>query len=170
MSNGFPKEVDGENRPFRDSILNGLVGKWKVTGKIVGKRIEQFCEAHWVLNHQFLRVHFIDAASKARRDRRGATNLRAEYEAMVFVGYDNMSERYVVHWLDVFGGRFSETLGFGTRTKRNSIRFVFESPSGPLHNTFTWNPRSRIWSILIKQKDENGRWTVFAEETLQRAL
>ena len=130
MSNGFPKEVDGENRPFRDSTLDGLVGKWKATGKIVGKRIEQFCEAHWFLNHQFLRVHFIDAASKARRDRRGETVLRAEYEAMVFVGYDNLSERYVVHWLDVFGGRFSETLGFGTRTKRNSIRFVFEGRLG----------------------------------------
>lgn len=33
------------------------------------------------------------------------------YEAMVFIGYDNTSERYVVHWIDVFGGRFSETLG-----------------------------------------------------------
>ena len=170
MSNGSLKEVDGENRPFRDNLVEELVGKWKVTGKIVGKRIEQYCQADWVLNHQFLRVHFIDAASKAHRDRRDATVLKAEYEAMVFVGYDNMSERYVVHWLDVFGGRFSETLGFAMRTKRNSIRFVFEGPSGPLHNTFTWNPRGRIWSILIEQKDENGRWTVFAEETLQRAL
>ncbi len=136
----------------------------------MGKRIEQFCEADWVLNHQFLRVHFMDAASKARRDRRGETILRADYEAMVFVGYDNKSERYVVHWLDVFGGRFSETLGFGTRTKRNSIRFAFEGPFGPLHNTFTWNPRSWIWSILLKQKDENGKWRVFADELLQKIL
>ena len=113
MSNGFPKEVDGENRPFRDSTLDGLVGKWKATGKIVGKRIEQFCEAHWFLNHQFLRVHFIDAASKARRDRRGETVLRAEYEAMVFVGYDNMSERYVfTGWMSL-GVGFQKHWGLG---------------------------------------------------------
>ena len=88
---------------------------------------------------------------------------------MVFIGYDNMSERYVVHWIDIFGGRFSETLGYGTLQGQDSIRFVFEYPTGPLHNTFTWNPKNRIWSILIRQKDENGKWTVFADEILRKA-
>ena len=87
---------------------------------------------------------------------------------MVFVGYDNMSERYVVHWPDIFGGRFSETLGYGKRKDRNSIRFLFEGGTGPLQNTFTRNPRNGTWSMVIDQKDAKGKWTTFARESLQR--
>ena len=49
---------------------------------------------------------------------------------MIFIGYDNTSERYVVHWLDNFGGRFSETLGYGLRSG-NSIKFVSSTPTVP---------------------------------------
>ena len=56
-----------------------------------------------VLQRQFLRVHMKDLATPP------------DYEAMIFIGYDNASERYVAHWIDVFGGRISETLGYGTR-------------------------------------------------------
>jgi hypothetical protein len=33
------------------------------------------------------------------------------------------------------GGRFSETLGYGTRDG-NAIRFVFEYPDGPFRTTY----------------------------------
>jgi hypothetical protein len=36
-------------------------------------------------------------------------------QAWIFLGFDHRSERYVAHWIDMFGGRASETLGFGTR-------------------------------------------------------
>jgi hypothetical protein len=58
------------------------------------------------------------------------------------VGYDNTSERYVAHWLDVYGGRFSETLGYGRRSS-DSIEFVFEYPAGPFHTTFSWKPETK---------------------------
>ena len=168
MSTDHPKlEVDGEHHIFQDKLLEGLVGNWKVTGRIAGQQFDQYCNADWVLNHQFLRVHFIDSAARNRGSMGTPSN--AEYEAMVFIGYDNMSERYVVHWIDIFGGRFSETLGYGTLQGQDSIRFVFEYPTGPLHNTFTWNSKNRIWSIQIRQKGENGKWTVFADEILQKA-
>lgn len=126
-------EVDGEHCIFQDRLLEELVGKWQIHGKIAGQRIEQYCEADWVLKHQFLRVHFIDSAAGNRKSKDVSSH--AEYEAMVFIGYDNMSERYVVHWIDIFGGRFSETLGYGTLQGQDSTRFVFEYPTGPLHNT-----------------------------------
>src|SRR5207302_11518349 len=159
-------EVDGEHYIFQDKLLEGLVGNWKVTGRIAGQRFEQYCDADWVLNHQFLRVHFIDSAARNRGNMETPSN--AEYEAMVFVGYDNMSERYVVHWLDIFGGRFSETLGYGKRKDRNSIRFLFEGGTEPLQNTCTRNPRNGTWSMAIDQKDAKGKWTTFARESLQR--
>jgi hypothetical protein len=51
------------------------------------------------------------------------------YEAIWYMGYDTTSERYVLHLLDIFGARYSETLGFGTRDGK-AIRFVFEYPDG----------------------------------------
>src|SRR5215510_6509117 len=87
------------------------------------------------------------------------------HEAMVFIGYDNTSKRYVVHWLDHFGGRFSETLGYGLRSG-NSIKFVFEYPDGPFHNTFTWDEKTGGWNFLLQTKDKTGNWVVFAEDTL----
>lgn len=139
--------------------------KWHVTGTVVGRLLDHACDADWTVNHQFLKVHFLDVSKAAPRGNRPPV----PYEAFVFIGYDNMSERYVVHRLDVFGGRFSETLGYRTRPTANSIKFMFEYPDRPLHNTFAWHGDHGTWSILIRQKDARGHWTTFAEELLTRA-
>jgi len=90
-----------------------------------------------------------------------------QYEAMVFIGYDNASNRYVAHWFDVFGGRFSETLGYGTPSG-NAIKFNFEYPDGPFHNTFTWFPETRSWVSSMEIKDKSGKWINFAEDAFAR--
>ncbi|MGD1055521.1 MAG: hypothetical protein ABR867_05525 [Nitrososphaerales archaeon] len=168
MPTSQPVEIDGENSPFRDALLDKLVGKWRVKGRIAGQAIMHACDAEWVLNHQFLRVHFVDVSAIENRRARSKPR-KPDYEAEVFIGYDNMSERYVVHWLDTFGGRFSESLGYGRRDGANAVRFVFEYPDGPLHNTFSWKTNDKTWSIMIEQKDGRGKWTVFAEEVLERS-
>lgn len=56
--------------------------------------------------------------------------------------YDGFQfSRYVGTPLDIFGGRFSKTLGFGLRAG-NQICFVFEHPDGPFHTTHRWNPEN----------------------------
>jgi hypothetical protein len=147
--------LDGRDRVFRDELLDNLVGDWKLTRKIRGQSVENSARVEWVLNHQFLRIHMKDVSTPPN------------YEAMVFIGYDNTSERYVAHWIDVFGGRFSETLGYGTRSG-NAIKFVFEYPDGPFHDTFTWNPKTRTWNFLMQSKDKTGKWEIFAEDSLRR--
>lgn len=147
--------LDGRNRIFRDDLLDNLSGDWKLTRRIRGQSVENSVKAEWVLNHQFMLVHMKDVSSPP------------SYEAMVFIGYDNAGERYVAHWIDVFGGRFSETLGYGRRSG-NSIKFVFEYPDGPFNNTLTWNPETKGWTFLMEQKDRSGKWAVFAEDTLRR--
>ena len=147
--------LDGPNRPFKDELLENLVGDWKLARQIRGQTVQNTVHVDWVLNHQFLRIHMKDAATPA------------QYEAMVFVGYDNASDRYVAHWIDVFGGRFSETLGYGKRDG-NSIKFVFEYPDGPFHNTFTWNASDKTWTFLMEQKNKEGKWTIFATDRLRR--
>ena len=147
--------LDGPGRIFNDDLLDKVVGEWKLKREIQGQIGENTVVVEWVLNHQFLRIHMKDVKKPAT------------YEAMVFIGYDNTSERYVAHWIDVFGGRFSETLGYGTRNG-NTIKFVFEYPDGPFHNSFTWTPETKSWRFLMEQKNKEGKWVVFARDTLTK--
>ncbi len=147
--------LDGSKVIFHDDLLDKLAGDWKLTRKISGRSVENRVKTEWVLNHQFLLVHMKDGS------------VPPGYEAMVFIGYDNAGDRYVAHWIDVFGGRFSETLGYGKRSG-NSIKFVFEYPDGPFNNTFTWYPKVKSWVFLMEQKDKAGMWKTFAEDTLRR--
>ena len=149
------QDLDGKDKIFKDELVDNLAGEWKLTRKIRGQSLENTVKAEWVLNRQFLLVHMKDVATPA------------QYEAMVYIGYDNASGRYVAHWIDVFGGRFSETLGYGRR-EVNSINFVFEYPDGPFHNTFTWNPENKTWLFLMERKDKSGKWVMFAEDSLVR--
>jgi hypothetical protein len=112
-------------------------------------------KAEWVLNHQFLRLHYRDEATPPK------------YEAMVFIGYDNAGARYVVHWIDIFGGHFSQTLGSGKR-EGNTIMFTFDYPDGPFQNTFTFDPKEQTWTSLMRQKGSTGTWSIFAEDRFRR--
>jgi hypothetical protein len=141
---------DGPQHTFQDELLNKMAGRWKLTGTIRGKSVEHSVEAQWVLNHQFLQVHEKDVAAPP------------PYEANVMIGYDNSSERYVAHWLDVYGGRFSETLGYGSRAG-DQIEFVFEYPDGPFHTTFRWIADKQQWQWQMRTKNSAGKWVEFAD-------
>lgn len=88
--------MDGPNRIFNDEMLDRLVGKWKVSGKMGRRPIDHTCDVKWVLNHQFLQVHYLDVSPTVPE------NAHSKYEALAFIGHDNMSERYVAHWIEVF--------------------------------------------------------------------
>jgi hypothetical protein len=154
-----PEPLDGPHRLFHDDVLDHLQGHWKLAGIIMGKPSEMSLNGEWVLNHQFLLLHESDSSAGPGKPR---------YQANIYIGYDNASDRYVVHWIDIFGGRFSETLGYGTRAG-NTIKFNFEYPNGPFHNTFTWNSQENSWHFLLEQKDAEGRWKTFADQTAVRA-
>jgi uncharacterized protein DUF1579 len=149
------ERVNDPDRIFRDELLDNLTGEWKLIRKIRGRLVENSVNVDWVLNHQFLRIHMRDVAAPPA------------YEAMVFIGYDNVDKRYVVHWLDAFGGGFSQTLGYGSRSG-NSMKLLFAYPDGPFVNTLTWNPETKTWHFLMQQKQPDGKWTIFAEDDLSR--
>ena len=140
--------------PWKDPFVDHLAGAWKVEGTLVGQRAHHTVIAEWVLNHQFLRIE-----EKTSPD---APKTESSYDSLWFLGYDDVSERYVLHLMDIFGGRFSETLGYGTRNG-NEIRFIFEYPDGPFHNTMRWVPEKETWEWLLEQKDKNGKWAPFAD-------
>jgi hypothetical protein len=153
------QDLDGPSHVFSDPLLDHMVGVWHLSGKVMGRNADHLVEVNWILNHQFLQIHEKDVSASP------AANGTVPYEAMVLVGYDNTSERYVAHWNDVFGGRFSETLGYGVRSG-DEVRFVFEYPDGPFHTTFRWLPESHQWTWLMQTKNKTGQWTDFATLSL----
>ena len=112
-----------------------------------------------MLNHQFVRIQ--------EKTEAGAPGSEKRHEALWFLGYDAVSERYVLHLLDMFGGRFSATLGYGTR-EGNAIRFVFEYPDGPFRTTYQWSPEKDTWQWLMMHKDKDGKWTNFGDFKISR--
>jgi len=145
---------------WTDDLADHMTGTWTLTGTVMGRDAHHDVRAEWVLNHQFLRIHEETATNAPVSERR--------YEALWFLGYDAVSERYVLHLLDIFGARYSETLGYGTR-EGNSLRFVFEYPDGPFHTTYRWSPETGAWQWLLEQKNKEGKWTTFADFKLTRA-
>jgi hypothetical protein len=146
---------------WHDDLVDHMIGAWKLAGPIMGRDAHHDVEARWVLNHQFVRIHEETEAGAPAYERR--------YEAIWFLGYDPVSERYVMHLLDIFGGRFSETLGYGTRDG-NAIHFVFEYPDGPFHTTFRWSPEKDTWEWVMTQKDKEGKWSSFGDLKLTRGV
>ena len=145
---------DGPKRIFQDPFIDNLAGEWKLTRKIRGKEVHNTLKAEWVLNHQFLQLHMKDTANPPA------------YEAIVLIGYAHADRKYVAHWCDTYGGKFS-AVGHGTRAG-DSIEFQFQYPDGPFYNTFTWNPRAKGWTFRMESQGKDGMRAPFAEDTLRR--
>jgi len=140
---------------FIDPLLQKLTGHWSATGNVGGDKVTYNFSNQWVLNHQFIELTFADKATKPA------------YTAKVFIGYDCTKDKYVVHWIDNFGGRFSETLGYGKK-KDQSIEILFEYPEGQLINTFTYDSKNDSWTSHSITKDEKGNWVTFGDIYLKR--
>jgi hypothetical protein len=116
--------LDGPKRTFQDPLFEQLTGTWTMAGAVRARPATYSLRVEWTLNHQFLRLEMRDVSEPPA------------YQAAVYIGYDNTSERYVMHWLDAFGGRFSETsdLENGTATRCSSslstrtVPFIQPSP------------------------------------------
>lgn len=140
--------------PMNDPFLENLTGKWKIERRIRGTLVANTMEGKWVLQHRFLQLRMKDVATPPK------------YEALVMIGWDGLQERYVAHWMDVYGGRFS-AMGYGKRDG-NSIEFRFEYPDGPFFNTFHWQPDEQGWTMVLENSDKDGKRVTFAEDRVRR--
>ena len=100
---------------LKDPFLDNFVGDWSVAREMNnGRTIESIVRGEWVLKHQFIQLHY------------GAGEKAPEYEALVFIGFDDAAKSYVCHWVDVFGGRYSG-VGRG-RLDPNLLGIEFRQP------------------------------------------
>jgi hypothetical protein len=142
---------------LNDSLLDKLIGNWNVERKFPGGRTaKNLVHVEWVLQHQFVELHYTDIASPPR------------YEAIVLIGYDGIGKHYICHWADNFGADNSAD-GFAVRQEgSNAIEFKFEfHDGGQLTNRFAFDPPSDSWTSTIRQTDK-GEWKPFCEDKFTR--
>ena len=149
--------AQGPPPELKDAFLDNFVGEWRVERKMGnGRAAETSVRAEWTLKHQFIELHY------------GYADAAPEYEAMVFIGFDEADKTYVCHWVDVFGGRYSEYGRGKIDNLLKAIEFRFESKEGGLTNKFTFDWQNKVWTSLIRQQEKGGEWKTFAEEKWTR--
>ncbi|MCX6232672.1 MAG: hypothetical protein NTZ33_14135 [Bacteroidetes bacterium] len=148
-------EIRCNDTIFNDKFLEKLIGNWNVTGNVLDEYINYHFQARWELNHQFVELSFADTAKIPK------------YTAKVYIGYDCKINRYIAHWLDNFGGRYSETLGYGEK-KENSIAFRFDYPDGRFINEFIYTSKTDSWLFHTTTKNDKNMWVVFGNMFLTR--
>jgi len=142
-----------------DDLLNNLVGRWSLTGKMGETSLFQEVNAKWVLRELFVEMRF----SPLRVGEGG----NPDYEALYLIGYDKKTSEYVLHLFDTFGVTSKPVPGIGVR-KDNAVRFTFAYAVGPWFNTFTWDSTRRHWKNIITYQQKDGSEGTFAEKDLTR--
>lgn len=135
--------------------LDGLQGRWVMAGTFGGKPVRYAAEGQRVLDGAFIKLHMIDRGSPP------------QYEADVFVGYDQKANDFIAHWLDRFGAAGARVVASGERQGQQLI-LIFPYAEGAFRDTFTWQLDSGSWSLLLESQRPDGAWSTFATYTLTR--
>jgi hypothetical protein len=138
-----------------DQYLDRLQGTWTMDGTLRGKPVHYVADGQRVLQGGFLKLHMFDKGAKP------------SYEADVFIGFDSKVNDYIVHWLDRFGAAGARVVARGERQDQK-LTVIFPYAEGAFRDTFTWQPESKSWAVLLESQDEHGAWSNFANYTLVR--
>jgi len=146
---------------IRHQLLEQLLGRWVLRGTIAGQSVVHDVQAEWVLAHKYIRIHEVSRS----KDTEG----NPEYEAMVFITWNNPSQQYSCGWLDVFGGLTIESIGVAP-PKETELPFTFKNENGDvtLTNVFLYSPRDNGWEWRIDNV-EKGVSKEFARVRLTRS-
>ena len=138
-----------------------LAGHWVLKGTIAGQQATHDIEGEWVLDHHYLRIHEVSR----EKNKQG----KPQYEALIFVGWNEQPKQYAYAWLDVYGGLTVESIGVAT-PKENEIPFVFKDEKGSINltNDFLYHSATDTWEWWIDNVDK-GTATPFARVQLTKA-
>jgi hypothetical protein len=151
----------GRPQGFHDELLDKLEGEWIMTGIIAGQEITHDLKAEWVLGHNYLKMYELSR----EHDEHGVP----AYEAIVFIGRDDVNGGYACMWLDITGpgGLRGDALGHAP-SDGDKIPFVFKNPAGGfIHNTFSYDGETDTWRWEI-DSESGGERREFARVKLER--
>ncbi len=95
-----------QQSPTQSPLLDHLAGKWLMEGMVGKQQVTHELDAEWVLQHHYLRFHEV---SQDKNDKG-----EPQYDATVFIGWNEKTKQYACVWLDVYGGLTSESIGVAT--------------------------------------------------------
>jgi len=124
--------------PLNSPLLDHLAGKWVMQGTVGKVPTTHEFEAEWVLGHHYLRFHEF---SREKNDKG-----EPQYEAMVFIGWNENIKQYGLTWMDTYGGATVQSIGMAT-PKENELAFVFRDEHGEIDftNAFIYDPKTNTW-------------------------
>ena len=138
-------------RQFHDDLLDHLLGKWNVTSVAHGFSSTAVIEAEWVLNHQYLRYHFIGNDT--------IPWIHKPMEIECFVSYNHNSKRYVILGMSVFGVDDFEGFCYAYRNG-NELKLIQKgnNEADPTNiQRWTWDPTSNSWTIQSRPEIASGK-------------
>ena len=127
-----------QQAPVKSPLLDHLAGHWVMRGTVSGRKTVHDVSAQWVLGHHYLQIHEI----AREKDSRG----QPQYEATVYVGWNEQPKQYACVWLDVYGGASPASIGLATPGE-NNLPFVFKDEKGEItfRNEFIYDPKADSW-------------------------
>jgi hypothetical protein len=130
--------VVAQQPPVNSALLDHLTGKWLLQGTVGKQPVIHDVDAEWVLQHHYLRFREV---SRDKNDKG-----EPQYEATVFVAWNEKIKQYSCVWLDVYGGATAESIGLAM-PKENELAFVFTDEHGETSftNTFIFDPKTNTW-------------------------
>jgi hypothetical protein len=149
----------GGPRALEDDFLDRLVGKWVVTGTSHDLPVPESIQVDWVLNHQFVRI------DQRTTENRPGWNI--PYEALLFIGYDRVQKRYVLHALTVAGAS-GPPVAYGSR-QGNEIKFEASDDQRTVDLRLIWRPESGTWRGVWGSQPVGGQWQAVTDLVLTRA-
>jgi hypothetical protein len=146
--------------PVSSPLLDHLAGKWVMEGTIAGQPTKHDIDAQWVLEHHYLQIHEVSREKKP--------NGEPQYEAMVFIAWNEEPKHYSCAWLDVYGGLSVASIGEALPAE-NELKFIFKNQKGEIDfsNDFVYEPKTDTWSDAL-DNIVNGEKKPFGRVKLTR--
>jgi len=146
--------------PVSSPLLDHLAGKWLMQGTVGKQAVTHDFDAEWVLQHHYLRFHEV---SREKNDKG-----EPQYEATVFIGWNEKTKQYACAWMDAYGGLTTESIGVAA-SRENELAFVFTDEHGETSftNTFVYDPKTNAWEDRLDNVVK-GEAKPFARFTLTK--
>jgi len=154
---GSPADLRAQSaqQPATRSLLDELVGDWRMVGQVRGHPVTYDLVTRRILNGRFVELHMTDAGRPS------------QYEARVFIGEDTAARGVLVHWLDNTGAAYSVPHGKGM-ISADSVQFDIPYSDVTFRDTFVFSRANGTWTFRLEASDGRGGWKPFAAYELRR--
>jgi len=147
--------------PVHSPLLDHLAGKWVLQGTIAGRATTHDVDAEWVLDHHYLCIREVSREKNSKG--------QPQYEATIYIAWNEPTKQYAAIWLDVYGGISPESVGIAD-PKENELPFIFKDDKGVVSfsNDFVYDSKADTWEWRMDNV-VNGAAKPFGRVKLNRS-